>query len=86
MRRPIGWILVIVGGVVVVSGAVNAVLELGAIYTRVSEDPLSEPAVSEARRGSRMLWSAGYGAVGVLALGVGLVSVRRGRRGRGSQE
>ena len=82
MRRPIGWILVIIGGVVAVSGAVNAVLEFGVIYTQVSDDPLSEPAVSEARRGSRMLWSAGYGAVGVVTLGVGLVLVRRGRRGR----
>lgn len=82
MRRLIGWILIIVGALLVSTGAVNAVQEFGAIYSQVSDDPLAEPDVAEEERASRMLWHAGYAAAGLVPLGVGAMLVRFGRRPR----
>ncbi|MBZ0173157.1 MAG: hypothetical protein K8E66_12305 [Phycisphaerales bacterium] len=83
MRRLIGCVLIIVGALLVCTGAVNAVLEFGAIYTQVSDDPLAEPVVDEEARAGRMLWHAGYGVAGLVPLGIGTVLVKFGRRRSG---
>ena len=83
MRRPIGWMLLLVGALLVSVGIGRAVTEFGEIYGGASADPMATPEVDEQARAQRMFRAAVFGAAGVVPLVIGTVLVKGKRRGRG---
>ena len=81
--RLLPWVWIVCGIAAIAIGIVTAVQELGAMYEHLTTDPLAEPEYDEkTERPRRMLTALGFGAGGLVPLGIGTVLLHRSRARR----
>lgn len=78
MRIAIGFLLMLIGGGVMLVGIVMALLELASLYQGALDDPLGQPTGTEDTVRLGMLHWAGIGAIGIPPFLVGVVMFKGG--------
>lgn len=78
MRRILGALLLLLGVCVMVGGIAMAMMEFMGIYAHAIDDPLSEPATTEAQTSDAMLRAVLIGAAGFPIAAIGSIMLKIG--------
>ncbi len=85
MSRSLPWILMLVGGLVILAGAFIALSSLSSLYQGAVDDPMHQSETAEQDTSRTMLRGAGVGAPGAVLMLAGKVMLARRARAQRSR-